>query len=304
MEKMIDLHIHTVYSDGTCTPFEIVDEAVKNGVGVISITDHDTIDAYSDSLFDYAKEKNVELIKGVEISTKAKRSGIHVLGYNIDLDNENLKEFLYRIRNARHIYLHDVSKKLKELGYVVDEEKLDKIDSVTKAHIANDIIHNKENTALLMKNFHHIPNMGEFIETIMNEDCPAYVKKAVATPEETSRIIREAGGKVVLAHPVAYTYEDDLNIKDMKSIIEEMEADGVEANYIYYDRENKRHDDVEKWRKFARDNGLFETVGSDFHTKDGIHPVIGLMNENFKLSTYRKNKIYNSLAEDSKIKVA
>ena len=82
MTKRIDLHIHTTISDGVLTPKEVIDEAVKNGVAVISIADHDTIDAYTDEIFEYAKSKNIKLIPAVEISTKTKKSGIHVLGYN------------------------------------------------------------------------------------------------------------------------------------------------------------------------------------------------------------------------------
>ena len=88
MEKIIDLHIHTNCSDGAMTPKDIIDEAVKNGVSILSIADHDTVDAYSDELFQYAKSKNILIIPAVEISTKIKKCGIHVLGYNFDLHNK------------------------------------------------------------------------------------------------------------------------------------------------------------------------------------------------------------------------
>lgn len=80
MNNKIDLHIHSTLSDGILTPKEIIDEAVKNQVSTIAIADHDTIAAYTDDLFNYAKEKNIKLIIGVEISTKIKNIGIHVLG--------------------------------------------------------------------------------------------------------------------------------------------------------------------------------------------------------------------------------
>lgn len=112
MTKRIDLHIHTTISDGVLTPKEVIDEAVKNCVAVISIADHDTIDAYTDEIFEYAKSKNIKLIPAVEISTKTKKSGIHVLGYNFDLEDIEFKEKLKQIRNARHDYLHKVAKKL------------------------------------------------------------------------------------------------------------------------------------------------------------------------------------------------
>ena len=159
MEKLIDLHIHTVCSDGVLTPKEVIDEALTNKVSTIAICDHDTIEAYNEELFEYAKEKNIKLILGVEISTKTKKCGIHVLGYNFDLNNKELREKLYNLRNARHIYLRNVAKKLEELGYKVAVDELDKIDAVTKAHIANDVIGNKENETKLKEVFGYVPQM-------------------------------------------------------------------------------------------------------------------------------------------------
>ena len=97
MLERIDLHIHTNLSDGTFTPKEVIDEAVKNGVTTLSITDHDTIEAYTNELYEYALSKKINLINGVEISTKVGRTTIHVLGYNFDLKNEEFKNKLYMI---------------------------------------------------------------------------------------------------------------------------------------------------------------------------------------------------------------
>ena len=297
MTRRIDLHIHTTMSDGFLTPKEVIDEASKNGVSVIAIADHDTIEAYNDELFEYAKSKNVKLINAVEMSTKTKKVGIHVLGYNYDLNDEKFKERLSKIRNARHDYLHNVAKKLAELGYYINVEELDKIDAVTKAHIALDATSNPKNKEKLLAEFGHIPNKGEFIETIMNENCPAYVKKESVTPKEAAEIIREAKGKVVLAHPVAYEHEDNLTDEDILDIVKDMKPDGLEANYLYVDRNNNKFDETAKWNEFAKENNLFVTVGSDFHNKDGIRPEIGFVNTNFTLSDEKIDEILNNLRE-------
>ncbi len=297
MAKRIDLHIHTNISDGVLTPKQVIDEAVKNGVSVIAIADHDTIDAYDDNLFKYAESKNVEIINAVEISTKINKAGIHVLGYNYNLNDMKFKEQLSKIRNSRHDYLRNVAIKLSELGYIVNVEELDKIEAVTKAHIALDIINNEKNRDNLINNFGHIPNKGEFIETIMNENCPAYVKKEQITPKEAAEMIRGAGGKVVLAHPVAYVHEDNLTDKDILKIVEDMKPDGIEANYIYVDRNNQIFDETKKWNEFAKENNLLVTIGSDFHNKDGIRPEIGLINTSLILED---NIIENILKNLSK----
>jgi len=273
--KIIDLHIHTNKSDGQLSPKQIIDEASKKGLYAIAISDHDTIDAYTEELINYAKEKNIILIPAVEISTKTNRCGIHVLGYNFDINNENFKNKLNLLRNSRHDYLYKVSDKLNELGYVINKEELDKIDSVTKAHISLDVISNPLNEELLLKTFGHIPNKGEFIETIMNEGCPAYVKKQSITPKEASELIKSANGKVVLAHPVAYKYEDNLTESDIEEIIKDMNPDGIEANYIYVDKHGEKIDEMDIWNKLGEKHNLICTVGTDFHNIDKMYLFIG-----------------------------
>ena len=295
MEKIIDLHVHTNISDGALTPKEVIDEAANNNVSVLAIADHDIIDAYTDDLFNYAKEKKIEIIPAVEISTKTKKCGIHVLGYNIDINSEKLKNKLFELRNIRHKYLHDVSKALNDVGYKIDTDELDKIEAVTKAHIARDVIKQEENKDLLMKDFGHIPEMGEFIENIMNEGCKAYVKKDTVSPKDAANIIRAAGGKVVLAHPVAYKHEDNLTDEDILELVKETKADAIEANYIYINRDGVKINEVEKWNKFAKENGLLTTIGSDFHNFNKNSPIIGLINEDINLTNEEIEKILNNL---------
>lgn len=293
--KQIDLHMHTNKSDGALTPKQIIDEAVKANLQAISITDHDTIDAYTDETIKYAKEQGIKLIVGVEISTKSDRCGIHVLGYNFDLNNEEFKQNLDRIRNARHDYLKAVAKKIEALNYKINVEELDKIKSVTKAHISKDIIENEENREELLKQFGHIPNKGEFIETIMNENCPAYVQKVTVTPEAAAEMIRKAGGIVVLAHPVAYANEDNMTVEEVQQLINKMKPDGIEAYYIYTNRNNEYINEIDKWLKLAKDNNLFSTIGSDFHIKDGHHAEIGMRNVGVQLEEETIKKILSNL---------
>lgn len=298
MDKIIDLHIHTNKSDGALSPKEVVEEAIKNRVSAIAIADHDTIDAYSDELFDYAEANNIILVPAVEISTKTKKCGIHVLGYNFDLNDQNFREKLEKLRNARHDYLYGVSEKLEELGYKVNVDELDKIEAVTKAHISLDVISNKENEEILMKNFGHIPNKGEFIETVMNEGCPAYVKKVTITPSEAADLIRSAGGKAVLAHPVAYSYEDGLTEDDILELVKDMKVEAIEGNYLYVDRDDMMHDDTDKWNTFAKNNNLISTIGSDFHNKDGLRPEIGFRNTDFTISREEISSILSYLSNN------
>lgn len=295
MGNLIDLHIHSNLSDGALSPAEIVVRAKQSGVKTLAIADHDGTLAYTDELFSLAKQNDIRLLTAVEISTRWHGIGIHILGYNFDPHNPQLVECLYNLRNARHIYLMDVAKVLNGLGYYVDVEKLDKIESVTKAHISLDIIQNEKNRDTLMKDFGRIPTRGDFIETIMNEGCPAFVEKKSVTPKQASEIIKQAGGKVVIAHPVAYTYEDGLTEQDIEQLIDEIDPVGIEGNYIYVDRTERVIDECDKWNRLAQKHNLISTIGSDFHTADNIRPTIGLTNTNTRLTDEQINLIINTL---------
>lgn len=143
--------------------------------------------------------------------------------------------------------------------------------------------------------FGHLPDKGEFIESIMNEGCPAFVKRETITPIYAAKLIRSAGRKVILAHPVAYKYEDKLTEDDILSLVRNMRADGIEANYIYIDRYNNKINEVDDWNRFAVKHNLKTTIGSDFHNNDHLHPVIGLLGENVDLGIEEINDIINYL---------
>lgn len=276
MMGIIDLHTHSICSDGVLSPKEIIDKAIENGVKIISITDHDSISAYTPEIIQYAKDKGVTLIKGIEFSTKYKGVGFHILGYNVKLEDIKLRETIDKLQNSRKNYLIDVSKKLEELNFLVEIDKLLKLPSITKSHISADIVKNPKNNDELIKTFGYVPNKGEFIETIMNEGCPAYTPKFGITPKEASDIIRGAGGVVVLAHPVAYVYEDKLSPKDIMEVAVNIDADGIEGNYLYVNCKDVLFDDCLFWNKQASENHFVSTIGSDFHRSDGIRPEIGL----------------------------
>ena len=147
-----------------------------------------------------------------------------------------------------------------------------------------------------MLDFGHIPNKGEFIESIMNENCPAYVMKKTLTPKEVANVIRKAGGRVVLAHPVAYVHEDNFTDEDILKLVKEMRPDGIEANYLFVDTDGKIIDETDKWNKFAKENNLFVTVGTDFHRKEGVYKEIGFVNTDFKLEDEDIEKIIRNIS--------
>lgn len=295
---MIDLHIHSVCSDGVLTPVEILERAHKNGVKYLSIADHDSINAYTTEFFEHAKNLGINIVIGVEMSTKINGIGVHMLGYAFDAKNAELVSILDKLLNARKDYLAKVCKALKSLGFYVNISKLNKVSSVTKSHIALDIINDVRNVKKLHKDFGHIPTKGEFIETLMNRGCPAYVDKFNITPKEASDFIHNAGGKVILAHPVGYKYEDNLNLSEVLEIAKTARVDGIEANYLYVDRHNNLIDEIGFWNNVAKENNWITSMGSDFHLSDNVHPEIGFVNYREKIQGVCEADIIKNILGD------
>ena len=100
----------------------------------------------------------------------------------------------------------------------------------------------------------------------------------------------------MLAHPVAYTYEDNLTNDDIEKIVKDMNPDGLEANYIYFRKcENRKINEIDKWKQFAKDHKLFETIGSDFHDFNNLSPEIGLINEKIIYNETFVNNVIDNL---------
>ncbi len=132
----------------------------------------------------------------------------------------------------------------------------------------------------LLKKYSYIPSKGEFIETVMNPGCAGFVKKKTLFPKDASRLIKRASGKVVLAHPVVYNSKDKMSIDEIKDMMIDMEVDGVEANYIYINRNKEFINQINLWNKVAKELNIFTTIGSDFHDYDGINAEVGFCNYN------------------------
>ncbi|MBQ7973685.1 MAG: hypothetical protein IJ295_01875, partial [Clostridia bacterium] len=120
-------------------------------------------------------------------------------------------------------------------------------------------------------------------------------EKFSITPQEASRIIHNAGGKVVLAHPVCYKYEDGIDEANIKKLIVDMNADGIEANYLYVDSNNRLINEIDKWNQIAEKLNVFTTIGSDFHAYDKHHPTIGFTNIKININEEQLSKIFQGL---------
>ncbi len=251
-----DLHIHTGFSDGKLSPEEIVAKAMEVGLKYIALTDHDTIDGivhlYESGMF---PEKGIKIITGLEMSADCPGYEVHILGYNVDIYNSNLTERLNEVGESRWTRFAEIVAKLKNLDYDISEADVLAIagdtKSISRSHIAR---------ALVKKGF--FSSVREAFASLLDKDKPAYVPHFRLKVDEILTLIKNAGGKAVLAHPKL--------IKNDAKVLELIESgiDGLEA---YYPEHNA--DDTQKYLTIAKKCGLIATGGSDFHGFTARHAI-------------------------------
>ena len=244
--KKIDLHIHTHYSDGIFSPIEILDMANKNNYNVIAITDHDTVEGY-DYALQFVNKFDIKLLPGVEISSFYMDKDVHILAYNFNPKDKELNSLLKKIQDGRMKRAEKIIDKLKGLGIYVQMDKVKamagKSNLIGRPHIAR----------VLVKNGSCNSNKEAF-DYFLGNDSPAYVKKDTPTIEEIVRVVNNAGGVTVLAHP--HTLFNDDYVREILNI----GVGGIEAFYSnYYEKT------IEHYCNIADEFGVIKTGGSDFH---------------------------------------
>ena len=244
----IDLHLHSSFSDGVFSPGELVQRLKARRVTVASLTDHDTTDGVSEFLAQ-CRKASIKGVAGVELSASYPQN-LHILGYRLDIASPALGNALEKNRNARKIRNVLIIEKLRELSFDVNmEEAAAYADGVVgRLHIAR-VLWNKG----------YVPNPKAAFDKYLKRGGAAYVPRQLLPPEECLKLIREAGGLPVLAHPRQTTNDLD----DLSSILGRLKDAGLWGLECW----SKGNSPAEIYRllEIAAAFGLFPTAGSDFH---------------------------------------
>lgn len=244
-ERLVDLHTHTNFSDGTFTPLGLIDEAASLGLSAIAVTDHDTIAGLKPSL-DSAAKNTLEVLPGIELSAEYDGSEVHILGYLIDYENKKLLKQLDILKNNRIRRIYEMAEKLRGLGVEIRAEDVFSASPnsiIGRLHVAR---------VLLQRGY--VSSTQEAFQKYIGDTCPAYVLGFKLSPEEAIKLIKESGGIPVLAHP--YTIKSDTLLLD---IIKE----GIMGLEAYYPEHSQAVTNF--FLNLARENNLLVTGGSDFH---------------------------------------
>lgn len=269
----IDLHMHSTYSDGTCTVKELILQSKTRGLEVISITDHDTVDQIKEAVA-AGKEAGIKVIPGTELSCEYNGKGLHLLGYNINPDNVELKQAIEKQNKAREERISEMIEKLVSLGFLIDRNSIAAKDkgSIGRPFIA-DLVCSKE------ENLRKLDSLGipkeDFFEKYLSKNGEAYSERSRIEFIEGINLIHKAGGVAVWAHPCWSMKNNAELIEQWMAEFKKAGLDGVETFYSTYSK-----DDTELIYLLTKKFNLFMTAGSDYHGpgKD-IVPDVGIWND-------------------------
>ena len=246
---LIDMHVHSRYSDGTLTPGQIAHEARRRGLALLALTDHDTTAGLAPFMRSCAGE-GIKGVCGIELSAEAPFT-LHILGYRISPGAGELEARLDYIRERRDARNLLICEKLRALGVDIDIEEAREISGgyvVARPHIAR---------LLINKGYAGI--VAEAFTKYLGRGAAAYVACERFSAEECISLIRGAGGVAVLAHPFQCRLDDE-GLEALLFRLKDAGLWGIEAVYGANSPETTyRH------LKMARKFGLFTTAGSDFH---------------------------------------
>lgn len=265
MLKM-DLHSHSVYSDGINTPIELLDMAKKKSLDFFSITDHDTIKG-NQIVLEHIERYPFSFLTGIELTVHYKNKKMELLAYNFDLTSQSIINLMNTLQKGRKERICKILENLDKVDLSINYEDINLVLGKTKSpgrpHVAR---------ALMKKGY--VNSIQEAFDKYLGRGRPGYVQRKALNIKETIEIIKKANGTPIMPHPLIYETEETDKLKEM---LDDMIQAGVEGIEIYYDYKNMKPNIppkiIEERKNFLLDyckkKDLLITGGSDFHGDRG-----------------------------------
>ncbi len=250
-EQIIDLHTHSTASDGAYTPGQIVQMAKSIGIGLLALTDHDTIDGISEAAR-MAEFSGIDFIPGFELSVKTDKGAVHLLGLGVYNPSAELETLLERIRKGRRERNPRIIRNLNELGYNITLSEVRELaggEVIGRPHIAQALIRHG-----------YVADYNEAFKRFLNSNGAAYSHRWRPDIAYACEVISNSGGIPILAHPGLIGFS---GFDEMEAFITRLKASGlrgVEVHYSHHSRE--QHTQL---LRIAKKLDLIISGGSDFH---------------------------------------
>ena len=248
---MIDLHTHSLASDGTDTPGELINKAHARGISVLGLMDHDTVAGW-DEATSYLRP-GMSLVLGSEISCQTSDgTSVHMLGALFDRENTALAEVLSTTRDNRLTRMNRIIGRLNEAGFEITIEdvlaQLAPGATLGRPHLAD---------ALIAKKI--VASRDEAFTELLHNNSKYYISHYSPTPEDAIKLIKQAGGVAVIAHPLASLRGRTVSIDSFKSMVE-AGLDGIEISH-----RDQSEDERQLLREVVEQYGIIATGSSDYH---------------------------------------
>ena len=251
--ESVDLHSHSTASDGTLPPEEVVRLAQRAGLVGLALTDHDTVAGIAAAELE-ARRLGIGFIAGIEISCSYGPPGtMHLLGYGVKPRSASLSRTMQGLVEARDVRNPRIIQRLNELGVAITMAEVEDAagggEVIGRPHIA---------AVLVRKGYVRSPQQA--FERYLGEGAAAYFDKERLSARRAVELIHEAGGLIVLAHPVQLRTENDAQLDRVVKDLVDLGLDGIEVIHSDHDAAM-----IERYTKLADRYGLLKTGGSDFH---------------------------------------
>jgi len=247
----IDLHTHTLHSDGTESPEEVVRLAAKADVSLLAVTDHDTT-AGLEAAHRAGEALGIEVVDGCEVSTRTSSGSVHILAWAFDVLDPGFQAFLARIREERRARNLLMLERLRSLGISLELEEVAR-------HARGEIVA-RPHFVLAMIERGLVQDPQEAYAKWLGDDAPGYVMAEHPAPEEAVRQVRRAGGLAALAHPRQLHLETKGALEAFLASLVDAGLDGIEVDHPSHKGGHR-----DRFRALAKTFDLVPTGGSDFH---------------------------------------
>ena len=256
-----DLHTHSIASDGSDTPEELVANALTVGLDALSLTDHDTVAGLGEASR-AALNAGIEFIPGIELSVRVSKGNMHILGYLMDTRDEKFLCVLHRVQAARAERTPRLLHKLEDLGLPISERELMAVSrggQVGRPHFAR-----------IMVEKGYVKGVSQAFSHYLRRGAPAYVPKSILSPVDAIDAIHSAGGLAVLAHPFSLECTGRGELRNRMTDLCDSGIDGMECYYSEHSAAFTR-----QCLDLCRDLNIVATGGSDYHGRAKPYIKIG-----------------------------
>ncbi len=246
----VDLHLHSVFSDGSCTPEELAGLAAEAGLAAAVLTDHDTVQGLP-RMLEACRRRGLATMAGIELSCTWKDKSIHILGYGMDWEAPSFQSTLEGWQKDRDERYDIITEKLRARGYPLSTELLHREFPgavLTRAHIA-----------VYMAEHGMAPDKDTVFRTLIGKGCPCYAPRKPVTPEAAISFLLDHGGIPVFAHPIL-TRMSGPQLEEFTGYLAGLGLAGIEGFYSGYTPVQEA-----LVAGLAETYGLILTGGSDFH---------------------------------------